>query len=125
MLSAVSTEVRFAAVVETAALTDSMALLRLTASADNARLNAPSTEANDADALLNPLDSDATALPRATVSVDRAVLNPESTVARDGIAVLLNDVIALIRVDVSLDTPDFNALTLLSVLALIVRLGLV
>jgi len=121
----VSTVVKVAAVVEMAALTDKIALLRAIISVDNTPVSAVSAAANDTDALLNALDNDATALPRATLSVEIAVTNPVSIATRDGIAVLLKDAIALMRADVSNDTDDFNPDTLLNVLALTVRLELV
>lgn len=125
MLNAASVAVRVEAVVETAALTDKMVVLRLTVSADKAPLNTPSTAEKDTDALLNALDSDATAFPRTTVWMERAVVSPESTAARDGMAVLLTDATALMRADISAKTLAFSPVTLLRVLGLRVKLGLV
>ena len=124
MLNAASFAVRVEAVVETAALTDKMAVLRLTVSADKAPLNTPSTAEKDTDALLNALDSDATAFPRTPVWVERAVIRPESTAARDGMAVLLTDATALMRADISSETLVFSPATLIRVLELRVILGL-
>lgn len=111
MLNTTSVAVRVEVVVEIAALTDKMVLLRFNASVDNAPLNTVSTSANETDALLNALDNDAVALPRVVVSAVKAVFMPAFTAERDGMAELLTDAIALMRVVISPVTPAFNDAT--------------
>ena len=120
-----STAVKGGVASEIAVLTDKIALLRSIASIDIASLIVGATATNDADAPLNAVDNDVILLPRNDVSTERAVTKPASFATRDGMAVLLNDVTALMRVDVSTDTAVFNEDTVLKVLALTVRLGLV
>jgi len=120
-----STVVKGGVASEIVVLTDKIALLRLIASIDNASFMGGATATNDRDALLNAVDNDAIALPRNDVSTKRAVTKPASFATRDGMAVLLNDATALMRAEVSTDTAVFNEDTVLNVLALTVRLGLV
>ena len=125
VLKVPSTVVKGGVASETTSLTDKIALARSIASIDNASLNGGATATNDTDALLNAVDNDAITLPRNDVSMERALTNPSSFVIRDGMAVLLNDATALMRAEVSNDTAVFNEDTVLKVLALTVRLGLV
>ena len=122
VLRVVSVAVKGAVTDATALLTETMAPLRVTASADRATLNVLSAAANETDALLNAVERDATALLRETVSVERAVINPASTDESDGMEVLLNDATALTRETVSADTDVLNPETTAKVLALIVKL---
>ncbi len=103
---------------------DTIALLRLTASADKASLNATSTAATETEAVLNAPDADATALMRADVSVESAAPMLAFADDSDGTAAPLSETTALTRAAVSLDTAVLNAETTFNVLAFSVKLWL-
>jgi hypothetical protein len=99
-------------------------LLRVTASADKASLNATSTAATEREAALNAPDADTTALTRADVSAERAARMLASADDSDGTAAPLSEATALTRAAVSPDTSVLNAETTFNVLAFSVKLWL-
>ena len=103
---------------------DTIVLLRVTASADKASLNATSTAATEREAALNAPDADTTALMRADVSAERAARMLASADDSDGTAAPLSEATALTRAAVSPDTSVLNAETTFNVLAFSVKLWL-